>query len=128
MKGRGLITKVGLVQLGCAKNQVDGEEMLGALAGGGDVQFVADKGDADVLIVNTCGFIDAAKEESVNAILDAVRRKQRGQVSKVIVTGCLAQRYGADLAREIPEVDAFLGIESAPQVGNVVFGAPSRPR
>ncbi len=99
--------------------------MLGALAGvpGGDVRFVADKGDADVLIVNTCGFIAAAKEESVNAILDAVRRKQRGQVSRVIVTGCLAQRYGDELAREIPEVDAFLGIESAPQVGNVVFGA-----
>lgn len=123
-----MTTKVGLVQLGCAKNQVDGEEMLGALAVDGDVRFVADKGDADVLIVNTCGFIDTAKEESVNAILDAVRRKKRGQVSKVIVTGCLAQRYGADLAREIPEVDAFLGIESAPLVGNVVFGArPARP-
>ncbi len=118
-----LTTKIGLVQLGCAKNQVDGEEMLGALTGKGDVRFVADKGDADVLIVNTCGFIDSAKEESVNAILDAVRRKQRGQVSKVIVTGCLAQRYGRELALEIPEVDAFLGIESAPIVGNVVFGA-----
>ncbi len=102
--------------------------MLGALAGtsGQVVQFVADKGDADVLIVNTCGFIGPAKEESIAAILDAVKRKQRGQVSKVIVTGCLAQRYGADLAREIPEVDAFLGIESAPSIGNVVFGA--RPR
>ena len=122
-----LTTKVGLVQLGCAKNQVDGEEMLGALASEGDVRFVADKRDADVLIVNTCGFIDSAKEESVNAILDAVRRKARGQVSKVIVTGCLAQRYGSELALEIPEVDAFLGIESAPQVGNVVFGArPAR--
>lgn len=123
MKGQSLTTKVGLVQLGCAKNQVDGEEMLGALAGEGAVQFTSDKGDADVLIINTCGFIEAAKEESIAAILDAVRRKQRGQVSKVIVTGCLAQRYGSDLAREIPEVDAFLGIESAPQVGNVVFGA-----
>jgi tRNA A37 methylthiotransferase MiaB len=76
MKGRSLTTKVGLVQLGCAKNQVDGEEMLGALAGEGDVRFVADKGDADVLIINTCGFINSAKEESVNAILDAVRRKR----------------------------------------------------
>lgn len=123
-----MTTKVGLVQLGCAKNQVDGEEMLGALAGtcGQAVQFVADKSDADVLIVNTCGFIGPAKEESIAAILDAVKRKERGQVSKVIVTGCLAQRYGADLAKEIPEVDAFLGIESAPSVGNVVFGA--RPR
>jgi len=123
-----LTTKVGLVQLGCAKNQVDGEEMLGALSGtrGQAVQFVADKADADVLIVNTCGFIGPAKEESIAAILDAVKRKERGQVSKVIVTGCLAQRYSADLAREIPEVDAFLGIESAPLVGNVVFGG--RPR
>ncbi len=123
-----MTTKVGLVQLGCAKNQVDGEEMLGALAGmrGESVQFVADKADADVLIVNTCGFIESAKEESIAAILDAVRRKQRGQVSKVIVTGCLAQRYGSDLAKEIPEVDAFLGIESGPTIGSAVFG--SRPR
>jgi len=123
-----LTTKVGLVQLGCAKNQVDGEEMLGALAGtrGESVQFVADKADADVLIVNTCGFINSAKEESIAAILDAVRRKERGQVSKVIVTGCLAQRYGSDLAKEIPEVDAFLGIESGPAIGAVVFG--TRPR
>jgi ribosomal protein S12 methylthiotransferase len=123
-----LTTKVGLVQLGCAKNQVDGEEMLGALAGAGDdVRFVAEKSDADVLIVNTCGFIEAAKEESVNAILDAVRLKKQGRVSRVVVTGCLAQRYGADLAREIPEVDAFLGIESGPKIGNVVFG-PRPPR
>ena len=123
-----MTTKVGLVQLGCAKNQVDGEEMLGALAGmrGESVQFVADKADADVLIVNTCGFIESAKEESIAAILDAVRRKGRGQVSKVIVTGCLAQRYGSDLAKEIPEVDAFLGIESGPTIGSAVFG--SRPR
>jgi len=123
-----LTTKVGLVQLGCAKNQVDGEEMLGALAGTRDVQFVADKSDADVLIVNTCGFINSAKEESIAAILDALKLKKRGQVGKVIVTGCLAQRYGDELAREMPDVDAFLGIESAPQVSNVVFGAlpPSR--
>lgn len=121
-----MTTKVGLVQLGCAKNQVDGEEMLGALAGGGNVAFVAEKNDADVLIVNTCGFIESAKQESIAAILDAVRRKERGQISKVIVTGCLAQRYGSELALEIPEVDGWLGIESAPTVGSVVFGA--RPR
>jgi ribosomal protein S12 methylthiotransferase len=124
-----LTTKVGLVQLGCAKNQVDGEEMLGALAGvDRDVQFVANQKEADVLIVNTCGFIESAKEESINAILDAVRLKKKGVISKVIVTGCLAQRYGKELALEIPEVDAFLGIESAPAIGNVVFGArPLRP-
>lgn len=97
--------------------------MLGALAGTGDVEFVSQREDADVLIVNTCGFINSAKEESINAILDAVRLKQTGRVTKVIVTGCLAQRYGNDLAKEIPEVDAYLGIESAPRVGNVVFGA-----
>jgi len=97
--------------------------MLGALAGVGDVEFVSQREDADVLIVNTCGFINSAKEESINAILDAVRLKEQGRIRKVIVTGCLAQRYGDDLAREIPEVDAFLGIESAPKVGNVVFGA-----
>ena len=123
-----LTTKVGLVQLGCAKNQVDGEEMLGALAGESSVEFVANREDADVLIVNTCGFINSAKEESVNAILAAVKLKTHGRVSKVIVTGCLAQRYGDELAREIPEVDAFLGIESAPRVGNVVFGTrPANP-
>ena len=97
--------------------------MLGALAGTGDVEFVSQREDADVLIVNTCGFINSAKEESINAILDAVRLKQTGRVTKVIVTGCLAQRYGNDLAKEIPEVDAYLGIESGPRVGNVVFGA-----
>ncbi|MGO8673011.1 MAG: 30S ribosomal protein S12 methylthiotransferase RimO [Capsulimonadaceae bacterium] len=123
-----MTTRVGLVQLGCAKNQVDGEEMLGALAGAGDVIFVADKRDADVLVVNTCGFIQSAKEESIRAILDAVELKNRGGVSRVIVTGCLSQRYGEELARDIPEVDAFLGIESAPRVGNVVFGAAPHRR
>jgi ribosomal protein S12 methylthiotransferase len=103
---------------------VDGEEMLGAIMAehGSDCELVGDKRDADVLIVNTCAFIDSAKEESVNAILDAVRLKKSGKISRVVVTGCLAQRYGDELAREIPEVDAFLGIESAPQVSNVVFG------
>lgn len=118
-----MTTRVGLVQLGCAKNQVDGEEMLGALASSSeDVRFVGDQRDADVIIVNTCAFIESAREESINAILHAVRLKKKGQVSRVIVTGCLAQRYAKDLEVEIPEVDAFLGIESGPKIGNVVFG------
>ncbi len=118
------MTKVGLIQLGCPKNQVDGEEMLGAMMAqhAGDCELVSDKRDADVLIVNTCAFIDSAKEESINAILDAVKLKKSGKVQRVVVTGCLAQRYGDELAREIPEVDSFLGIESAPNVSNVVFG------
>ena len=122
-----MTTRVGLVQLGCAKNQVDGEEMLGALASSSeDVRFVGDQRDADVIIVNTCAFIESAREESINAILHAVRLKKKGQVSRVIVTGCLAQRYAKDLEVEIPEVDAFLGIESGPKIGNVVFG--DRPK
>ncbi|MDR3708000.1 MAG: 30S ribosomal protein S12 methylthiotransferase RimO [Capsulimonadaceae bacterium] len=118
------MTKVGLIQLGCPKNQVDAEEMLGAIMENGDksCEIAGDKNAADVLIVNTCAFIDSAKEESVNAILDAVRLKTHGSVKRVIVTGCLAQRYGEDLAKEIPEVDAFLGVESAHSISNVVFG------
>lgn len=103
--------------------------MLGALLSRQDQEcrIVGDKNDADVLVVNTCAFIESAKEESIDAILDAVRLKAEGKVQRVIVTGCLAQRYGADLVKELPEVDAFLGIEGAPTIGNVVFGdAPSR--
>jgi ribosomal protein S12 methylthiotransferase len=99
--------------------------MLGALAeqGGDGFKIVGNPQDADVLVVNTCAFIDSAKKESVEAILDAVRLKEQGKVRRVVVTGCLAQRYREDLAREIPEVDAFLGIESAASISNVVFGS-----
>ena len=116
-------TKIGLVSLGCPKNLVDSEEMLGALVETGQAEMVGDARSADVLVVNTCAFIESAKEESIAAILKAVRRKEKGQVQKVIVSGCLAQRYGAELAREIPEVDAFVGIQSANQIAGVVFGA-----
>lgn len=118
-------TRIGLVSLGCPKNLVDSEEMLGALVETGQAEIVGDgdpENGPDVLVVNTCAFIESAKQESIDAILQAVRRKQRGEVGKVVVTGCLAQRYGKELAAEIPEVDAFLGIQSAPQIGNVVFG------
>jgi len=114
--------------LGCPKNQVDGEEILGAIAKayGDDCELVSDKRDAEVLIVNTCGFIDSAKEESVNAILDAVKLKKRGIVKKVVVSGCLAQRYVADLSKEIPEVDAFIGVESAESVAKAIFARASQ--
>ncbi len=118
-------TRIGLVSLGCPKNLVDSEEMLGALVETGQAEIVGGderENGPDVLVVNTCAFIESAKQESIDAILQAVRRKQRGEVGKVVVTGCLAQRYGKELAAEIPEVDAFLGIQSAPQIGNVVFG------
>lgn len=125
-------TRIGLVSLGCPKNLVDSEEMLGALVETGQAEIVSSEGGGsgkgtenapNVLVVNTCAFIESAKQESIDAILQAVRRKQRGEINKVVVTGCLAQRYGKELAAEIPEVDAFLGIQSAPQISNVVFGA-----
>lgn len=119
-------TKIGLVSLGCPKNLVDSEEMLGALTETGQAELVGDAGRADVLVVNTCAFIESAKKESIDAILEAVGRKERGEVRRVVVTGCLAQRYGADLAKEIPEVDAYLGIQSAPQIAGAVFGTRGR--
>ncbi len=120
-------TKIGLISLGCPKNLVDSEEMLGALTDTGQAQMVGDAASADVLVVNTCAFIESAKQESIDAILAAVKRKEKGQVRKVVVTGCLSQRYGAQLAEEIPEVDAFLGIQSAAQINQAIFG-PARGR
>jgi ribosomal protein S12 methylthiotransferase len=115
-------TRIGLISLGCPKNLVDAEEMLGALAETGQAEMVGDARAAEVLVVNTCAFIESAKQESIDAILDAVQRKERGEVKKVVVTGCLAQRYAKELTVDIPEVDAYLGIQSAPHIANAVFG------
>src|SRR5918997_521176 len=93
-------TKIGLVSLGCPKNLVDSEEMLGALVETGRAEVVDGAGAADVLVVNTCAFIESAKQESIEAILHAVGRKQPGEIGKVVVTGCLAQRYAAELSAE----------------------------
>ncbi len=102
--------KVGLVSLGCAKNQVDSEHMLYMLREAGHM-IVTDEKEAEVLIVNTCGFIDSAKEESIDAILRAASMKTGGRCRKVLVTGCLAQRYGRELMAEIPEIDGLIGVE-----------------
>jgi ribosomal protein S12 methylthiotransferase len=104
--------RVGLVTLGCDKNTVDTERLLARLAHAG-ARVVDDAGDADVVIINTCGFIDVAKEESVDAIVDAVRLKQDGRVRAVVAMGCLVQRYKSDLQQELPEVDLFLGLTEA---------------
>ena len=120
--------RIGLVSLGCPKNLVDSEEILGALIETGQAQIVSGESDAEVVVVNTCAFIESAKKESIDAILEAVGRKQRGEIKKVIVTGCLAQRYASELSRDIPEVDAYLGIQSAPQISDVVFGVASARR
>lgn len=102
-------TSVALIHLGCEKNLVDSERILGSLALRGHT-ICQDPDDAEVLVVNTCGFIATAKQESIDSILAACERKSSGGVRAVIVAGCLAQRYAADLAKELPEVDAFVGL------------------
>lgn len=101
--------RIGAISLGCDKNRVDTEKMLSRLVGGGHT-LVGSEDEADVIIVNTCAFIDKAKEESIDEILNAVAAKNTGKGKKVIVTGCLAQRYADTLKEEFPEVDAILGI------------------
>src|SRR5205085_4132861 len=105
-------TKVGMVSLGCAKNLVDAEIMLGSVLQRG-MEITSSADEADVLIINTCAFIDSAKEESIDAILTAHQArglsKRAGQ--KLIVSGCMSQRFARDLREEIPEVDAFVGLD-----------------
>ena len=100
---------VGAVSLGCNKNRVDTESALGLLKDRG-YRIVSDPSQADILLVNTCGFIDPAKEESVNTILEMAEYKQTGRCRLLVVTGCLAQRYEADLMKEMPEIDLLLGV------------------
>lgn len=111
-----------MISLGCPKNRVDSEVMVGMIQADGDFTMVADVEDADVVVVNTCGFIDAAKEESVDTIMEMVELKNRGLLSKVIVTGCLSQRYSEDLVKEIPEVDTFLGTKTFTQINKALRG------
>jgi len=110
---------VQMVNLGCAKNLVDSEEMLGVLAQNG-YAIDAQSDRADVVVINTCGFIEAAKQESIDVILETLERKKRGDVRKVVVAGCLAQRYAGELAKELPDVDAFLGTGQMESIARVV--------
>lgn len=112
--------RVGMISLGCAKNLVDAEIMLGSLMKEG-VEITNDANTADAVIVNTCSFIDAAQEESVDTILESVEvREARNRGQAVIVSGCLPQRFREDLPKLIPEVDAFMGIDQVAQVGEIV--------
>lgn len=120
-------TRIGVVSLGCAKNLVDTEVMLGHLEGSG-CTFVTDPEEADVLLVNTCSFVEEAREESIRAILEAARLKREGSARRLVVAGCLVQRYGAELARELPEVDAFLGLDDLDRIGAAVGLPPSPAR
>jgi ribosomal protein S12 methylthiotransferase len=115
-----------VVSLGCAKNLVDTEVMLGYLKRAG-YAIVPDSA-ARVVMINTCGFIDRAKEESVEAILEQVERKKRGEIDRIIVAGCMVQKYGRELADEIPEVDSFLGLDELELAPAAASGLPSLPR
>jgi ribosomal protein S12 methylthiotransferase len=106
--------KVGIITLGCSKNTVDAEVMAGLLR---EANYeLSSEANAEIVIVNTCGFISAAKEESVDTILEVAQWKESGQCQYLIVTGCLAQRYPKELARELPEVDLFLGLDDVPHI------------
>ena len=100
---------VGMVSLGCAKNRVDSENMLGMLRDRG-YEIVSDPAQAQIIFVNTCGFIEAAKEESIETIFEMAQYKKTGRLEQLFVTGCLAQRYADALAEEMPEVDGFMGV------------------
>jgi ribosomal protein S12 methylthiotransferase len=128
-------TKVGMISLGCAKNLIDAEIMLGSVLQHG-MEITSDANQADVLVVNTCAFIDSAKEESIEAILEAHQerglRKRFDQ--KLVVSGCMSQRFAHELHQQLPEVDAFIGLDQVNQLGGIIeqivagFGEPGRSR
>jgi len=111
--------KVSMVSLGCPKNLVDAEVMLGVLAKQ-DYEITTDEREADIIIVNTCAFIKEAKQESIDAILDLAERKQDGRCQTLIVSGCLPQRYQEELAQELPEVDIFIGTGDYPRIAEIL--------
>jgi len=118
---------VHFVSLGCPKNRVDTEVMVGVAEGAG-LELVGDAEEADVVVINTCGFIGEAKKESIDAILEVadMRDSGRGRMKKLVVAGCLSQRYAAELAKEMPEVDHFMGSSDMLKLGDVLAGAKER--
>src|SRR5437867_7591374 len=118
--------KVGFVSLGCPKNLVDTEIMLGALSRQG-YSITAQKEDADVIVVNTCGFIDTAKRESIDTILEMAELKVRGNCKKLVVAGCLAARYRSEIQKEIPEIDFVFGPDELGQILDAVRLDSSAP-
>src|SRR5579862_850220 len=113
--------KIGLVSLGRPKNLVDSEVMLGLAERAGHT-LTNDPSTAEVLVVNTCAFIDSAKQESVDAILEMAALKKSGACQRLVVTGCLAERYRDQLQREIPEIDAVLGTGEVPEIVGAIGG------
>ena len=117
--------KIHFVSLGCPKNRVDTEVMLG-VALGQDFELTADPAEAECIVVNTCGFIGPAKEESIDTILEMGRYKESGNCERLVVSGCLSQRYPEELAKEMPEVDHFLGSSDMLKLGDVLRGGAER--
>ena len=118
--------KIGLISLGCPKNLVDSEVMLGLAERAGH-ELTNDAASADVLVVNTCAFIDSAKQESIDAILEMARHKADGACRRLVVTGCLAERYRDELKKEIPEIDAVLGTGEVPDIVAAIGGSRVSP-
>src|SRR4249919_2159032 len=120
--------KIGMISLGCAKNLVDAEVMLGSVLQRG-MEITSRAEDADVLVINTCAFIDSAKEESIEAILEA--HQQRGlnkrPDQKLIVSGCMSQRFSKELQNDLREVDAFIGLDQVARAGELVSQVIARP-
>jgi len=112
--------KIGLISLGCSKNQVDSELILGNISSEDNLQITDNLKIADIIIINTCGFIQDAKEESIDTILDAARLKETADLKGIIVTGCLTQRYKDEILKEIPEVDAILGTGTFGDINKVI--------
>jgi ribosomal protein S12 methylthiotransferase len=119
--------KIGFVSLGCPKNLVDSEVMLGLAQGAGHT-LTHEASEADVLVVNTCSFIDPAKKESIDAILEMAGHKTNGRCQRLVVTGCLAERYRDELRKEIPEVDAVLGTGEVPGIVQAIEGRDAAPQ
>ena len=117
--------RVALVTLGCARNEVDSEELAGRLAAEG-WSLVDDAAQADVVVVNTCGFVEAAKKDSIDALLEAAELKA-GRTQTVVAVGCLAERYGQTLAEALPEADAVLGFDNYPEL-SAHLQTPARRR
>ena len=121
--------KILFISLGCDKNLVDSERMLGKLTGQG-YTLTDDEAEADIIIVNTCCFIDSAKEESINTILEMAEYKKEGRCRALIVTGCIAERYREEVLELIPEVDAIVGTNSYNRIEDAILevGRGRRPR
>lgn len=116
------MSKIGVISLGCSKNRVDTERMLGLLEAAGHT-IVSEPIQADVLIVNTCGFIEPAKQESIDAILEMATYKKKGSCGTLVVTGCLSERYREELKKELPEVDIFLGVREYERLPGLLSGS-----